>query len=80
MIKDNIRKVLGNVNFFDGSVGVSKELLRQLNLRKIDYTDDKLKIEFIDSSEISAKEERFNLYVYLLTCNAFFDIVYLDFR
>ena len=60
MIKDNIRKVLGNVNFFDGSVGVSKELLRQLNLRKIDYTDDKLKIEFIDSSEISAKEERFN--------------------
>ena len=31
LIKDNIRKVLGNVNFFDGSVGVSKELLRQLN-------------------------------------------------
>lgn len=60
LIKDNIRKVLGNVNFFDGSVGVSKELLRQLNLRKIDYTDDKLKIEFIDSSENSFKEERFN--------------------
>ena len=60
LIKDNIRKVLGNVNFFDGSVGVSKELLRQLNLRKIDFTDDKLKIEFIDSSENSFKEERFN--------------------
>ena len=31
LIKDNIRKVLGDVKFFDGSVGVSKELLRQLN-------------------------------------------------
>ena len=60
LIKDDIRKVLGNVNFFDGSVGVSKELLRQLKLRKIAYTDDKLKIEFIDSSSNSFKEERFN--------------------
>ena len=37
LIKENIRGVLGVVKFFDGSVGVSKELLRQLELRNINY-------------------------------------------
>ena len=59
LIKDNIKKVLGNVEFFDGSVGVSKELLRQLELRNINYVKEELKIDFIDSSGDINKEKRF---------------------
>ena len=60
LIKNNIRKVLGDVNFFDGSNGVSRELLRQLKLREINYINsDRLQIEFIDSSNDISKEKRF---------------------
>ncbi len=59
LIKENIRGVLGVVKFFDGSVGVSKELLRQLELRNINYDNQKLKIEFIDSSMDDSKKKRF---------------------
>ena len=59
LIKKNIRGVLGVVKFFDGSVGVSKELLRQLELRNINYDNQELKIEFIDSSKDDSKEKRF---------------------
>ena len=59
LIKENIRGVLGVVKFFDGSVGVSKELLRQLELRNINYDNQKLKIEFIDSSMDDSKDKRF---------------------
>ena len=59
LIKENIRGVLGDVKFFDGSVGVSKELLRQVELRNINYDNQKLKIEFIDSSMDDSKKKRF---------------------
>ena len=59
LIKENIRGVLGDVKFFDGSVGVSKELLRQLELRNINYDNKELKIDFIDSSNNSNKRVRF---------------------
>lgn len=59
LIKENIRGVLGVVKFFDGSVGVSKELLRQLELRNINYDNNELKIDFIDSSMDDSKEKRF---------------------
>lgn len=59
LIKDNIRKVLGDVKFFDGSLGVSKELVRQLNLRGITFDDNSYSVEFIDSSGDASKERRF---------------------
>ena len=59
LIKDNISKVLGNVKFFDGSIGVSKELVRQLEARGLSYDFGKLEIEFIDSRQSSSKEKRF---------------------
>ena len=59
LIKGNIKKVLGDVKFFDGAVGVSKELLRQLELRNINYDKDKFNITFIDSSKDAKKEKRF---------------------
>ena len=59
LIKNNIKRILGDVKFFDGSVGVSKELLRQLKLREINYSSDELRIDFIDSSNDDNKEKRF---------------------
>ena len=65
LIKKNIRRVLGDVKFFDGSIGVSKELVRQLKLRNIKFcSSDKLSIEFIDSSNDLTKKSRFMKLLY----------------
>ncbi|HIS37981.1 MAG TPA: glutamate racemase [Candidatus Onthousia faecavium] len=65
LIKDKIKKVLGDVKFFDGAIGVSKELVRQLELRGLDYKNEKLQIEFIDSSGDNNKYARFKKYLEL---------------
>ena len=65
LIKDKIKKVLGSVKFFDGAIGVSKELVRQLDLRGLDYKNEKLQIEFIDSSGDNNKYARFKEYLEL---------------
>lgn len=57
LIKNEIREVLGDVNFFDGSVGVAKrlkKLIQELHIQKRE-----LKIEFIDSSNLDHKSKRF---------------------
>ena len=59
LIKEEIINILGNVEFYDGSDGVSRELLKQLNDNKIKYNYDKLEISFIDSSNNLDKEKRF---------------------
>lgn len=59
LIKKNIRRVLGNVKFFDGSLGVSKELVRQLELRGITFDNKSFSVEFIDTSSNVSKENRF---------------------
>ena len=59
LIKDNLKRVLGDVKFFDGSLGVSKELVRQLNLRGITFDNESFSVEFIDSSNNSNKRARF---------------------
>ena len=59
LIKKNIRRVLGNVKFFDGSLGVSKELVRQLELRGITFDNESFSVDFIDSSGNVSKEKRF---------------------
>lgn len=63
LIKDNLKKVLGDVNFFDGSIGVSKELKRQMINHNM-LTDEEFKLEFYDSSKSEAKEKRFNEIIY----------------
>lgn len=56
LIKDNIKKVLGDVYFYDGSIGVAKELKRIVSK----YTSTcKQHITFIDSSNQEAKKKRF---------------------
>lgn len=51
IIKNSIRKVLGDVKFFDGSVGVSKELARQLELRNITFDkNNRTSFDFINTS------------------------------
>ena len=59
LIKEEIINILGNVEFYDGSDGVSRELVKQLNDNKIKYNYDKLEISFIDSSNNLDKEKRF---------------------
>ena len=58
LIKDEIREVLGNVNFYDGSTGVAKHtkvVMEDNNL----ITNSKQDITFIDSSNNKKKEELF---------------------
>ena len=58
LIKEEITKVLGSVNFYDGSVGVSKhtkEVLEEKNL----LSNNTGKITFIDSSNNKEKEDLF---------------------
>ena len=57
LIKSEIKKILGDVTFYDGSKGVIKELLRVLKMYNIKYESDEIK--FIDSSQNEFKEKRF---------------------
>lgn len=59
LIKSEIKKILGDVTFYDGSKGVTKELLRVLKMHNIKYEYDELKIKFIDSSQNEFKEKKF---------------------
>lgn len=57
LIKKEIKEVLGDVNFYDGSIGVAKRLkdiVNNINLKETDF-----KLEFIDSSNSKNKEKRF---------------------
>lgn len=64
LAKENIKKVLGDVRFFDGANGVARQLeqvLKRENL--LCKSDEKGKVEFVDSSKTEAqrleKERRF---------------------
>ena len=59
LIKREIKKVLGDVTFYDGAKGVTKELLRVLKIHNINYEYEELEIKFIDSSQNEFKEKRF---------------------
>lgn len=58
LIKKNIKNILGDVQFFDGSKGVSLELKRQLKNNNL-ITNRTFYLEFIDSSNKKENEERF---------------------
>lgn len=58
LIKKEIRDVLGDVVFYDGSYGVSKQLERII-LRKGFVGTGKRGVKFYDSSLSNVKEERF---------------------
>lgn len=58
LIKSNIQKVLGNVEFFDGSVGVSKRVYDLLEKHNM-LSDSNSSVEFFDSSLDKTKKDRF---------------------
>lgn len=58
LIKKEIRKVLGDVDFYDGANGVARQLLRILGDKNYE-SDGEFSIEFIDSSNDKGKKERF---------------------
>ncbi len=57
LIKNNIKKVLGNVKFYDGSKGIVKELKRKIEENHI--KEESREIEFIDSKGKNSNKERF---------------------
>lgn len=59
LIKKNIEKVLGNVKFYEGSVGVSKQTRKILLEKDLICNDGDTYIEFIDSSNDLDKKKRF---------------------
>lgn len=58
LIKDEIREILGNVTFYDGSIGVAKRLKKIIEDNKF-ISNDKTQILFIDSFNDNFKEKRF---------------------
>ena len=58
LIKKEIKDVLGNVTFYDGSIGVSKQLKKIIDSNNF-IGNNKTQILFIDSSNDKLKEERF---------------------
>ena len=63
LVKDKIKKVLGDVNFYDGASFAASELEQILKHNKIEYQFAKLTVEFVDSSNDSLKRERFFEYL-----------------
>lgn len=57
IIQDEIREVLGDVTFYDGSIGVSKRLKEIIYQTKL--KEESFQVEFIDSSKNPEKEKRF---------------------
>lgn len=58
LIKNEIREVLGNVTFYDGSIGVSKQLSNIIN-DNCYIGDNYKKVTFFDSSCDIMKEKKF---------------------
>lgn len=57
LIKNELREVLGNVKFYDGSIGVKNRLKSVIN--EIGLKEEEQDIKFIDSSNNNFKKERF---------------------
>ena len=57
LIKKEISNILGNVNFYDGNIGLAKQLNKIINENKV--ISKEFKISFIDSSDDVGKEKRF---------------------
>ena len=59
LAKAEIKEVLGDVNFFDGADGVSRQLKRVLTEKDLlNNKKDKFTIEFVDSSETPEQQEQ----------------------
>lgn len=68
LVKEEINEVLGgNIKFFDGAYRLAVHLKKVLEERNLlnqnKLNNDKLEIEFIDSSNLKEKEERFKKYL-----------------
>ncbi len=63
IIQDEISKILGNVNFFNGANSLAKHLQEVLREKKLINKQKRGTINFIDSSRLSGKKERFFKYL-----------------
>jgi len=61
LVKKNILKILGDVEFFDSGIGVANQLYNILNEKGLlTKTKENGTIDFVDSTKNKTKEERFN--------------------
>ena len=58
LIKEDIKNILGDVTFFDGSQSLAKHLKKVLEENNLLFKNNGL-VEFIDSSQNINKERRF---------------------
>lgn len=64
LIEEDITEILGNVKFFNGAFSLAKHLKKVLEDRDlINISQNKGKIEFIDSNNFDCKRERFFCYL-----------------
>lgn len=64
LVKKEIREILGNVRFFNGAYSLAKHLEEVLHERGIINTKQCIgNIDFIDSSNLPEKKERFFMYL-----------------
>lgn len=58
LIKEEIKGVLGDIYFYDGSPSVAKELKKQLEKRRL-LKEESFSLEFVDSLNDEKKKKRF---------------------
>ena len=73
LIKDDIKEVLGeNIKFFNGANRLAvhlKDVLTEKNILETEDKEENINIEFIDSSNLKEKEERFFKYIKMYNDN-----------
>ena len=73
LIKDDIKEVLGeNIKFFNGANRLAvhlKDVLTEKNILEAEDKEENINIEFIDSSNLKEKEERFFKYIKMYNDN-----------
>lgn len=64
LIKEDIKNVLGNINFFDGAHSLAKHLKEVLEYKNLLSESECIgEVNFIDSSNLNIKRERFFKYL-----------------
>lgn len=59
LIKNNIKRILGDVKFYDGSIGVSKQVKKLLLENNLMIEEGSGSVEFIDSNDDILQKKRF---------------------
>lgn len=68
LIQEEIKEILGNVKFFNGASSLAKHLKEVLEAKNLINKQNKGTIDFIDSSKLKCKKERFLHHLKIESC------------